>query len=151
MNFHDPNSTPNPAFPNLTPGNHRVIGPATDVYNCIAWACGDPTRWWQPGPRFHWPIPSDPNDSTLANLLAAFALVGFITCDNGVPEPGYEKIAVYSLTPSEYTHAARLLPSGKWSSKLGVDVLIEHDSPEAVAGGAYGEIVQFMKRPLSAG
>ena len=48
MNSHNPNSTPNTAFPNLTPANHRVIGPATDTYNCIAWACGDTTRWWQP-------------------------------------------------------------------------------------------------------
>jgi hypothetical protein len=150
LNFHDPNSTPNAAFPNLTPGNHHVIGPATDVYNCIAWACGDVKRWWQPGPGFHWPVPSDPDDSTIGNLLAAFVAAGFIACEDGDPEMAFEKIAVYSLRPSEYTHAARLLSSGKWSSKLGVDVLIEHDAPECVAGGVYGEIVQFMKRPVPA-
>jgi hypothetical protein len=148
LNSHDPNATPNPAFPNLTPTNHRVIGPATDEYNCIAWACGDTQQWWQPGPKFHWPVPSDPNDSTTDNLLAALAAVGYVVCADGVLESGFEKIAVYALPPTEYTHAARQLPSGKWTSKLGKWELIEHDAPEAVAGGVYGSIVRFMKRPL---
>jgi hypothetical protein len=30
-----------------------------------------------------------------------------------------------------------------------VDALIEHDTPEAVAGGVYGDIVAYMKRPIS--
>lgn len=92
MIAHDPNATPNAAFPNLSPTNHCAIG---------------------------------------------------------APGTGFEKIAVYA-TPTEYTHAAKLLPTGKWSSKLGEDVLIEHDTPEDVAGGAYGTIFQFMKRPLTA-
>jgi hypothetical protein len=80
LTSHDPNATPNAAFPNLTPTNHRVIGPATDEYNCIAWACGDTQHWWQPGPLLHWPVPSDPDDSTTANLLAALIAVGFSAC-----------------------------------------------------------------------
>lgn len=94
--LHDPNATPNPAFPNLTPHNHRVIGPATDAYNCIAWACGDTQNWWQPGPKFYWPVPSDPNDSTIDNLLAALAAIGFAVCPDETPELGFEKIAVYA-------------------------------------------------------
>ncbi len=149
MSGHDPSATPNAAFPNLSPTNHCVIGPADYAYNCIAWACGDSQQWWQPVPRGHWPVASDPDDATIENLLAALAAVGFNTCSDGAPETGFEKIAVYA-TPTEYTHTAKLLPTGKWSSKLGEDVLIEHDTPEDVAGGAYGTIFQFMKRPLTA-
>jgi hypothetical protein len=60
-------------------------------------------------------------------------------------ELGFEKVALYGLAES-YTHAARQLPDGRWTSKLGNEEDIEHDSPEAVAGGLYGELVLFMKR-----
>jgi hypothetical protein len=149
LSCHDPDATPSHAFPNLTPTNHRVIGPATDKYNCIAWACGDPNHWWQPGPLFHWPVQCDPAAYwALANLVAALESVGYVACEDGVLEPGFEKIAVYAHSDAEYTHAARQLPAGKWTSKLGKWELIEHDTPEAVAGGVYGNIIQFMKRPL---
>lgn len=147
MTGYDPNATPNPAFPNLTPSNHRVIGPATHQFNCIAWACGDTGRWWQPGTLFYWPVPCDPDDCTVDNLLAALATTGFVACPDATHEPGFEKVAVYALSPSEYAHAARQLSSGKWTSKLGTDVLIEHDTPEDVTGGLYGNLVQFLKRP----
>lgn len=150
MSAHDPAATPNAAFPNLTPHNHRVIGPATARFNCIAWACGETHRWWQPGPLYYWPVSCDPEDGTVANLTAALATAGFAVCSDDAPEAGFEKIAVYSLGPGEYTHAARQLPSGKWSSKLGADALIEHDAPGDVAGGVYGGLCLFMRRVSSA-
>ena len=145
---YDPNATPNAAFPNLTPTNHRVIGPADPEFNCIAWACGNVRRWWQPGPRFHWPVASAPDDFAVDNLLAALTAVGFEVCPTADLEAGFDKIAVYAVA-AEYTHAARLLPNGKWTSKLGKNVVIEHDTPEDVAGGVYGTVFQFMKRPLA--
>jgi hypothetical protein len=147
---HDPGDTPNPAFPNLTPANHRVTAPASSRFNCIAWACGDAERWWQPGPLYYWPVPCNPEDSTVDNLLAALAAAGFVPCPDGALEPGFEKVAVYALSPTEYTHAARQLLSGRWTSKLGMDATIEHDTPEAVAGGVYGELVRFLRRPVPA-
>lgn len=47
-----------------------------------------------------------------------------------------------------YTHAARQLPSGQWTSKLGKSEDIQHESAEDVSGGVYGEVVEFMKRPI---
>ena len=47
-----------------------------------------------------------------------------------------------------YTHAARQLLSGKWTSKLGKSVDIEHDTTDVVARGLYGEVVQIMKRAI---
>jgi len=64
---------------------------------------------------------------------------------DGAPEPGAEKIAVYAAGEF-YTHAARQLPNGKWTSKLGAAEDIEHDTAEDVAGGLYGVVVQFMTR-----
>jgi hypothetical protein len=149
VNDHDPNQTPNANFPNLTPSNHRVIGPGTPQFNCIAWSCGETHRWWQPGILFYWPIVCDPNDSTLTNLVSALTSVGFVLCADGSLELGFEKVAVYALGPMEYTHAARQMPSGKWTSKLGLDVLIDHDTPESLVGGVYGDLFYFFKRPLT--
>jgi hypothetical protein len=40
------------------------------------------------------------------------------------------------------------MPTGKWSSKLGKAEDIEHDTPDDVAGGVYGEVVQILKRSV---
>jgi hypothetical protein len=131
-------------FPRLNAGNYRVTSPATFDYNCIAWSVGDTERWWQPG--VYWPIDASPDDAGIAALAQALATEGYQQCADGTLERGQEKIALYG-SQLFYTHAARQLPNGKWTSKLGRMEDIEHDSPDDVAGGIYGEVVQFMKRP----
>jgi hypothetical protein len=59
-----------------------------------------------------------------------------------------EWVALFASADGNYTHAARQLPSGKWTSKLGTWEDIEHDSVEAVGGGAYGELVARLFRPV---
>ena len=66
---------------------------------------------------------------------------------NTTLETGFEKVAFYG-GGMLYTHAARQLPHGKWTSKLGKGEDIEHDTPDDVSGGLYGEVVQLMKRPI---
>jgi hypothetical protein len=78
-------------------------------------------------------------------LILAFQAIGFELCADGGLEPGFEKVALYG-DGVFYTHAARQLPDGKWTSKLGGAEDIEHDAAEDVAGGVYGEVVQFMRR-----
>jgi hypothetical protein len=56
-----------------------------------------------------------------------------------------DKIVVYG-SAMMYTHAARQLPNGRWTSKLGKAEDITHDTPEDVTSGVYGEAVQFMQR-----
>ena len=130
-----------PAFPRLTPANHRVTSPATPDYNCIAWAAHDAARWWEPGSC--WPVPGAGYGSDA--LEAAFVELGFEPCPDGTAEPGWEKVALYASGPF-YTHAARQLPSGAWTSKLGRSEDIEHDTADAVAGGVYGEVFLFLRR-----
>lgn len=131
-------------FPRLDHLNHRVTSPPTPDYNCIAWSAGETTRWWQPGS--FWPVESPPDDYGIGILEQAFRTLGFEDCENDEQlEPGYEKVALYG-SMLFYTHAARQLPDGRWTSKLGRSEDIEHDSPQAVAGGVYGELLQIMKR-----
>jgi hypothetical protein len=40
------------------------------------------------------------------------------------------------------------LVDGSWTSKLGPDDDIEHPTPESLAGGAYGNVVRTLKRPI---
>jgi hypothetical protein len=131
-------------FPRLTAHNHRVTSPPSPDYNCIAWAAGDVERWWQPGE--FWPVATPPDDYGIEALGRAFRALGYEDCAGGDPEPGFEKVALYGSSLL-YTHAARQLPDGKWTSKLGRSEDIEHDTPDDVAGGIYGEVVQFMRRP----
>jgi hypothetical protein len=90
------------------------------------------------------------HEYALDALEAAFKALGYETCDDDAPEPGFEKVALYS-NGLLYTHAARQLPGGKWTSKLGKAEDIEHDTPDAVAGGLYGEVVAFLRRPSQSG
>lgn len=139
---------PSPRFPNLSPTNHSETSPATPQYNCVAWASEDTARWWQPGS--YW-LPADwpGNDFGLAALERAFRELGYEDAggDDSL-QPGIQKVALYG-SGFVYTHAARQLPTGKWTSKLGKSVDIEHDYPSVVAGGLYGDVVQIMRRHVA--
>lgn len=134
MNPHD--------FPRLTPANHRVTSPPSSDYNCVAWAAGDTDRWWQP--FSYWPVSAE--EYGPEELAAAFLALGYEDCDGPAREDSHLKVALYS-SGAFYTHAARQLPSGQWTSKLGAEEDIEHDTPEDVGGGVYGEVFRYMKRP----
>src|SRR5437867_2945073 len=113
-------------FPNLRSTAYDVISPATPRYNCIAWAAGDDQRWWEPTHvgGCYWP-PGVPKTFTLDSYLQAFQQQGYELCNTGALEPGYEKVAIYSDQNGLPTHAARQLPRGTWTSKLGKLVDIE--------------------------
>ena len=132
-------------FPRLTAANHRITSPPTPVYNCIAWAAQDTSRWWQP--EVFWPIESPTNDYGIGVLEQMFASLGYLECQVDDYEIGFEKVALYGSVLF-YTHASRQLPNGKWTSKLGRSEDIEHDTPDVVAGGIYGEVVQLMRRQI---
>ncbi len=131
-------------FPDLEATGGKLTSPQTPAYNCIAWAAGDQTRWWWPFPGGYWP-PSVPATLELASFVQAFATVGYAPCADGSIEIGFEKVALYWLN-GKPTHAARQLPSGAWTSKLGRDVDIEHHVAQGVCGPAYGVVATFLRR-----
>jgi hypothetical protein len=143
-------------FENIRPGNFQCTSNRTSHlpcwgYNCIAWAAGKTDKWWWPiegEPCAFWPIPVNSKDPvTLGEFIKAFESEGFSVCRNSRFENGFEKVAIYVDSDGEPTHAARLLPSGVWTSKMGQGEDIEHETLHVVEGEAYGTAKAFLKRP----
>ncbi len=88
---------------------------------------------------------SSRNDHGIGDLVEAFRSLGYEECENETLEEGFEKVAFYGLGLM-YTHAARQLSDGRWTSKLGQLEDIVHSTVDAISGGDYGEVVQFMRR-----
>jgi hypothetical protein len=137
-------------LPNLDTNNHVVTSPLSRRYNCIGWAAGSITQWWWPIGRYYWP-PNAPREETVEAFIHAYGTIGYIECENGSLEPGFEKIAIYAvqetgggLTP---THAAKQMSNGRWTSKIGPLEDIEHATLENVNCRIYGEAVAYLKRP----
>ncbi|MCL1991332.1 MAG: hypothetical protein FWG66_00070 [Spirochaetes bacterium] len=133
-------------FPNLN-GNYIKTSDADSRYNCIAWAYGENNRWFWPKKGSYWPA-GVTREETVKAFMELFASIRYENCDSHLFEPGYEKIAIYALDGVP-THAARQLNNGKWTSKLGSDIDIEHDTVECLEGPFYGNAVVFMKRGKS--
>ena len=62
-------------------------------------------------------------------------------------ESGFEKIALFVDPSGMPTHAARQLTDGRWTSKLGASVDIEH-SLRDLEGDQYGRVALVLRRPV---
>lgn len=134
------------AFPDLAGNNYQITSSKDRNYNCIAWAAGDRQRWWWPGSDEvleYWPS-GVPRIRSRDAFVAAFATLGYQVCDGESQEEGYEKVALFADSRGP-THAARQLPNGRWSSKLGKWEDIEHGLHD-LAGTIYGLVILVMKR-----
>jgi hypothetical protein len=60
-------------------------------------------------------------------------------------EHGLQKIALYALF-GEPTHAARLMPNGFWTSKLGGAIDITHNNLAELTGPKYGMVYKVYKK-----
>ncbi len=129
------------AFPGLAADVYIGSSPKTQAYNCVAWAAGDTSRWWEPG--IYWPGPAGDD---LAALVGIFVVLGYASCTGDEPEAGQEKVALYADDQGNWSHAARQLPNGWWTSKLGPDEDIVHRTPLALVGDLYGHFQAIMKR-----
>ena len=148
-----PGSWPPGDFPFLTADNHTVTSKATRRYNCIAWAASENEthRRWDPDPQgiYYWP-PGIPRSTRMDVVAQAYGTLGYRPCPSMALEDGIDKIAIYGVTRNGVafaTHAARQLPSGEWTSKLGDYEDIRHPDLGAVNGMLYGEAVLYMQRP----
>lgn len=136
-------------FPGLGRSSYGVTSPHTTLYNCIAWAAQRDDRWWWPDAmgQYYWPTGVS-REETLQAFEEAYGTLGFSSCENAEIESGFEKVAVYAKEGVP-THAARQMPDGRWTSKLGVLEDIEHDTLEAVEGDQYGKVSLLLKRPVA--
>src|SRR4051794_35713778 len=97
-------------FPSLHSHHFKPTSTATFQYNCVAWAAGETTRWWWPiVGLYYWPS-GTPSDETIESFVAAFATLGFVTCESDDVEKGTEKVALYATAAGTPTHMARQLP-----------------------------------------
>lgn len=137
-------------FPRLSTAHYSITSPAEKGYNCIAWAAGDTTAWWEPDLQYtcFWPD-SIPRVYSVETYVKAFETLGFTRCQDARCEDGFEKVAIYVSSDGIPTHAARQLSSGMWTSKLGNSEDIEHGKLEALEGPIYGAVATVLKRPTN--
>lgn len=129
-------------FPHLT--SYELKSKPTAKYNCIAFAAGVEDEWWDPAGV--WPAHVGLED-TVPNLVQVYEHYGFELCDDGSPEPGFDKLAIYGTNSGVvYQHAARLGDDGQWLSKLGPDDDIAHPTLRCLECESYGNVVAFMRR-----
>jgi hypothetical protein len=136
-------------FPRLQGSAYQVTSPPNDKYNCIAWAAGDTKEWWWPNPggKEFWPA-GVLRMEIFSAFQQMFALLGYVVCAGEERETGFEKIALFADTKGFPLHAARQLPNGRWTSKLGEREDIEHALHD-LEGTVYGSVVLIMKLPLA--
>lgn len=142
-------------FPSLREDiNFKITSPINNNYNCIAWACNYNDRWMQPPNGaypfldgvFYWPKEAKQGQE-IDCLIDAFRKKDYELCDNWEHEDMYQKIALYVKKGTRiWTHAARELRNGFWTSKLGQGNDIQHSTPFSIEGEMYGEVIYFMKR-----
>jgi hypothetical protein len=147
------------ASPTLNGTPYQITSGSTKKYNCVGWALGDDTRWWEPvvisgGKKlggYFWPIDPDiPAWFSVGALEKLFASHGYEQCEDGDHRQGVEKVAIYGYSRADATHVARQLSSGKWTSKMGPLADIEHERCDQIEGGMIAQIQQFMSRPVTA-
>lgn len=140
-------------FENLRPSDYEGKSHPTIDYNCIAWAAGRTDKPWWPAKfgGYSWPkkLPREKlGEETLVNFIRAFKRMGYKVCNNSSLEKGFEKVAIYVKGQQNPTHAARQLPSGIWTSKIGDEEDIEHHTLAALQGSSYGKVGAVLKRPM---
>jgi hypothetical protein len=136
--------------PNLMAGNPKKTSNCTKRYNCLAWAAGCALKRWDTWGKAYWPtnIPRDWNLDTITRL---FQSLGYQLCKSDGLEDEWEKVALYAVG-DECRHIARQKPDGKWTSKLGNLLDLDHDTLECLCSvsiddDSYGRVARIMRRP----
>jgi len=137
-------------FPNSFADPFFKTSEQTWDYNCIAWAYGINDKWLWPIkssmlPNAYWP-PTVPAIVHTDSFIKLFEEIGYVICDNGVLEEGFEKVALFEKSNIP-TNAAKQLANGVWSSKLGAYFDASH-SLNCASAGEYGDVSVFMKRQI---
>lgn len=129
----------NEEFPGI---DYTITSEEDDAYNCVAWAAGHNDDWWSHSEGYRW---IGERGASVQSLILLFNTLGYAECDSDAQEAGYEKVALYAKD-GDWTHAARQLANGRWTSKLGMYEDIEHVSPEDMSGDLYGDVHCIMRR-----
>ncbi len=117
---------------------YEFLGPGTKKYNCIAWSLGITSRWVWPGDRVE----------DFDKLYEQYGYRRLTKLDYRLQD-GVEKVVLYGRKKDKRvlcTHAARQMPDGNWTNKLGSLPLIKVPSPDHMDGPGYGSPVAVYVR-----
>jgi len=131
-------------FPELS-GKDYDLSPQDFNYNCLAFALGDVSNWWEPGrgSGHYWP-PGFSHDVKVSTVEEIIKLHGY-RAETGIGEkPNAEAIAIYAID-DEWTHFARY-SDGHWHSKLGEDHDVSRIELNDLAIGDYGSVCKILCR-----
>lgn len=134
-------------FPRLSQEGYAIASPADPKYNCIAFAAGDYSRWWEKpygSPNHYWP-PGVNADETINDWIAAFRMLNYEITENSTPDRGFDKVAIYGTETGDATHVAIQRDGQEWMS-LGRGNDIAHRTPESLESECYGKVLVFMRR-----
>lgn len=129
----------NEEFPGI---DYAITSEQDGAYNCVAWAAGHNQGWWSHVEGYQW---IGERGASVQSLILLFSTLGYAECESDASEAGYEKVALYAKD-GDWTHAARQLANGRWTSKLGMYEDIEHASLEDLSGDLYGNVYCIMRR-----
>jgi len=134
-------------FPNITGTPYERTSPATNRYNCVAYAVHENHRNWWPNSHMFWPV--RPAKATLNDFkVMLIVMFDFEETETSLYEPGYERVAIFANARGIPTHAARQLEKGSWTSKLGQWIDISH-TLDGMNGGEYGTVAFVMRRRVA--
>jgi hypothetical protein len=138
-------------FPNLNLYNSRKTSEYDESYNCVSWALNikDYYIWPSTSKRDIWPndIPRIENQTTFIRFFERYGYKRLPKIDEA-HKSGIEKIAIYIDDLNQPTHIARQQLFGKWTSKLGIGIDIEHNTLKALEGPCYGRVAFIMAKQV---
>ena len=134
-------------FPSLI-GRQYDISDEDFSYNCLAYALGDESNWWEPPkqPGQYWP-PGFPSDLTIPTVESIIRAHGFSVEIEPAATPTNDAIAIYGIG-DEWTHFAKFI-DGKWKSKLGEGHDVTDVALQDLEIPDYGSVVKILSRPNS--
>lgn len=135
-------------FPNLRNTVFAKTSEKTQRYNCIAWAANDTNRFWWPSKSGvgYWPNSDDTPTPDVFHV--AFGALGYLEVTDATLDAEYEKVALYFNPQTKLiTHAARQLPDGYWTSKLGRFIDCTHEL-SGLEGKDYGVVHSILRRAI---
>jgi len=132
-------------FPRLV-GKQYGLSPEDFSFNCLAYALGDASQWWEPPkkPGQYWP-PGFPEDTTVETVEAILRVHGYTTEIMPSETPTSDAIAVYA-SGNHWRHFAKF-SGGSWSSKLGEGNDVSGVSLQDLEAPIYGVVVKVLCRP----
>ena len=135
-------------WPRLKKNKFHFTSEQTPYYNCFSWAMKVTNIWMD---MYYFSNKFNIKYSELDHSANGYAEIlkkyfNYEICPDGSFEKNMEKVVLYENKYGEWTHIARQLDNGNWTSKLGKLEDIEHYNINCLSDGDYGNPVIYMRK-----